>query len=62
MGGLGFGQGYFGSYAVEAIPSVPPTIISTTELAASYIPTTELAATHEAVTELAASCEGSQNS
>ena len=69
MGGFGFGQGYCGQYAVGAVALVPPTLIASTELAASFAPvsdlvasytaTTELAATHDPVTALEASKEGS---
>ena len=58
MGGMGFGQGAMAWYATEAIPSEPPTYVSTSELAASYTPISELAATYAPVTELPASIEG----
>lgn len=60
MGGLGFGQGAFGQYAVQEIPQVPPTYVSSTELAASYVAFVEYEATYiPATDDIPASIEGS---
>jgi hypothetical protein len=61
MGGFGFGQGFFAQYSTDAIPSIPPTNIASTELAASYIPATDLPASYESVTKLPASLEGTSS-